>query len=340
MDRKQLLDSLDAFPRILLTGYPTPLELLPRLSKELDRRIYIKFDDKIGPGLGGNKTRKLEYLLADALRLGKKKIATFGGLQSNHVRITSAAARKFGLEPHLFFFERCPQSMVGNLIINHLLNAHMHFIPFGSGGSTGMTIETTTRLVHLIAWAMIGSHYFIPVGGHNWLGCLGYVRAAIEMLDQSIDMGIEDAYVFVAAGSGGTLAGLMAGMYISESKHELIGVDVGKLWKGFPKSIAKLTREICAHLDQSIHFLPSAVPLIENTYVGEKYGKPSESGNAAIRLLARSEGILLDPVYTAKAFSGLIDLVKQGKLDKHRPIIFIHTGGIPALFAFSGPSLD
>ena len=321
-------------PRLPLAEYPTPLEFLPRLSKELKRDIYIKRDDGIGPALGGNKTRKLEYLLAEAQGRRARQVVTFGGLQSNHARITAAAARMCGMEPHLFYFERRPPRLVGNLLLNELLGAKMHFIPFGGGG--GMTLETTIRLVHLAAWAMVGPHYFIPVGGHNWRGCLGYVRAAVELDEQARAMGIENAHIVVAAGSGGTLAGLMAGLALLGSPLRLVGIDVGKLWKGFPPSIARLASEICARLDEPHPFAPQDVPLIEVTYVGQAYAVPSEQGNAALKRLARTEGILLDPVYTAKAFAGLLDLVERKQLSRDAPIIFLHTGGLPALFAFDG----
>src|ERR1043165_3240996 len=168
-----LLQKLGRYPRIKLAEYPTPLEHLPCLSKQLQREIFIKRDDYIGPALGGNKTRKLEYLLAEAQQKRFQKVVTFGGLQSNHARITAAAARKLGLEPHLFFFESRPQQMTGNLLANELLSAHMHFIPFGGDGG-GMTLENTNRLVRLAARLIVGQNYFIPVGGHTWRGCMGY----------------------------------------------------------------------------------------------------------------------------------------------------------------------
>ena len=332
MNHNHILARLDALPRLPLAEYPTPLEFLPRLSKELKRDIYIKRDDGIGPALGGNKTRKLEYLLAEAQGRRARQVVTFGGLQSNHARITAAAARMCGMEPHLFYFERRPPRLVGNLLLNELLGAKMHFIPFGGGGS--MTLETTIRLVHLAAWAMVGPHYFIPVGGHNWRGCLGYVHAAVELDEQAHAMGIENAHIVVAAGSGGTLAGLMAGLALLGSPLRLVGIDVGKLWKGFPPSIARLASEICARLDEPHPFAPQDVPLIEVTYVGQAYAVPSEQGNAALKRLARTEGILLDPVYTGKAFAGLLDLVERKQLGRDEPVIFLHTGGLPALFAF------
>ena len=318
------------------------MEFLPRLSKELGRTVYIKRDDFIGPGLGGNKTRKLEYLMAEAKQRKARKVVTFGGAQSNHARITAAAARLCGMEPHLFYFERRPARLLGNLFINDLLGAKLHFIPFG-GGDASMSVETTIRLVRLVAWLLVGPHYFIPVGGHSWRGCLGYVRAALEIDEQARALGIENAHLVVAAGSGGTLAGLMTGLALIHSPIRLLGIDVGKLWKGFPLSIARLASEMCARLGEPHVFTARQVPLIEGSYVGRAYAVPSEQGNAALKRLARSEGILLDPVYTGKAFAGLLDLAErkgqapgQPRLGHDEPIIFLHTGGVPALFAFDG----
>ena len=331
-------EKLDRFVRVPLAEYPTPLEYLPRLSAELGREIYIKRDDGMGPGLGGNKTRKLEYLLAEAKQRRARKVVTFGGLQSNHARITAAAACKLGLEPHLFYFEPRPKEMVGNLLLNQLYGARMHFIPLGGGG--GMTLEATNRLVRLVAWLWVGKHYFIPVGGHSWLGCLGYVRAALEIHEQAAEVGIENAHLVTAAGTGGTLAGLLAGLCLIDSPLQVLGIDVGKLWKGFPASLARLTEEICYRLGEKRTFEPSDIQLLENVYALPKYGEPSQGGLKAIHKLASLEGILLDPVYTGKAFAGLLDLVEQGKLGRHEPIIFLHTGGLAALFAFEDRILN
>ena len=329
-----ILQKLSSFPRIPLAEYPTPIEHLPRLSSQLKREIFIKRDDHIGPGLGGNKTRKLEYLLGEAQQKGMYKVVTFGGLQSNHARITAAAAHKLGLQPHLFYFERRPERLTGNLLLNQLMDAHMYFLPLGAGGDGSMTLEATNRLVHLLAWLRLGRHYFIPVGGHSWRGCLGYVRAAIEIESQARAMGIENAYLVLAAGTGSTLAGLLAGLTLLDSNLHLLGIDVGKLWKGFPNSLAHLTGEICGHLGVKRVFDHREIPLLEEIYATPKYGFPSPDCHEAIQRLARLEGILLDPVYTGKAFAGLLDLVEKGKLGSKQPIIFLHTGGLPALFAF------
>ena len=330
-----LQQRLENYPRIPLAEYPTPLEHLPRLSHQLGRQLLIKRDDQIGPGLGGNKTRKLEYLLAEAQQRGYRKVVTFGGLQSNHARITAAAARRLGLEPHLFFFASRPKQLVGNLLLNQLMDAHMHFIPFGGGGDASMTLETTVRIVHLLARLLVGRHYFIPVGGHSWRGCLGYVNAALEIDAQACKLGVENAYLVVAAGTGGTLAGLLAGLKLINSPLRLLGIDVGKLWKGFPASLANLTEKICNHLGGNCVFKEDQIPLLETIYAAPKYGSSSQGCLAAIRQLAHIEGILLDPVYTGKAFFGLLDLVKKEQLGSDEPIIFWHTGGLPALFAFA-----
>jgi D-cysteine desulfhydrase family pyridoxal phosphate-dependent enzyme len=327
-----LSDKLEVLPRVQLAKYPTPLEFLPRLSADLGRPIWIKRDDQIGPGLGGNKTRKLEYLLAEAQQRDARKIVTFGGLQSNHARLTVAAANRLGMQTHLFYFERCPTRLCGNLSLNRALGAKMYFIPLGGGG--GMSLEASIRLVRWLAWLRLGPHYFIPVGGHSVRGCLGYVRAALEIDEQARAMGIEDAHVVLAAGSGGTLAGLMAGLALIGSPLSLLGIDVGKLWKGFPNSIAKLAVEICAFLGEPHSFSADQVPLVEGRYVGQAYGQPSPEGLDALECLASLEGILLDPVYTSKAFAGLLDLSRQNKLGSDEPLIFLHTGGLPALFAF------
>jgi 1-aminocyclopropane-1-carboxylate deaminase/D-cysteine desulfhydrase-like pyridoxal-dependent ACC family enzyme len=195
-------------------------------------------------------------------------------------------------------------------------------------------MEATNRLVHLLAWSRVGRHTFIPVGGTSWRGCLGYVRAAIEIETQAHALGIENAHVLLAAGTGGTLTGLLAGLTLMDSSLRLLGIDIGITWKGFRASLARLAGQICLHLGERRSFHPGEIPLIETVYAGSKYGVPSEGGQNAIKLLARTEGILLDPVYTGKAFAGLLDLVDKGGLGSDEPIIFLHTGGLPALFAF------
>ena len=171
-----------------------------------------------------------------------------------------------------------------------------------------MTLEVTNRLVHLLAWLRLGRHYFIPVGGYSWRGCLGYVRAAIEIETQIRTLGLVNARLVLAVGTGGTLAGLLAGLTLMDSSLSLLGIDIGKLWKGFPVSLARLTGEICGHLGIKRIFESEDIPLLEEIYAFPKYGVPAPGGRDAIWQLAHTEGIFLDPVYTGKAFAGLLDL--------------------------------
>ncbi len=335
MNRATLAARLAAFPRLPLMDAPTPLERMERLTASLGPSapaLWIKRDDRIGPAMGGNKARNLEFLMADAQRKRARKVVTFGGLQSNHTRMTAAVARRLGMEPHLLHFEPRPRELAGNLLLSSLLDAKLHFIPLGGGG--GMSLETTNRLVRLLSWLLVGPAYFIPVGGHTALGCLGYVRAAIELDEQVEALGLQKVTVVTAMGTGGTLAGLVAGFSLLDSPIRVLGIDVGKLWKGCPASIARLTGAICALLGEQRTFAPADIPLIEEKYVGPKYGAPSPAGNAALHRVAECEGIFLDPIYTGKAMAGLLDLVEHSTFERDATVIFIHTGGIPGLFAF------
>ncbi|HXY38210.1 MAG TPA: pyridoxal-phosphate dependent enzyme [Vicinamibacteria bacterium] len=333
MTPAELLSRLDGIPRIVLGETPTPLQRLERLSVELGRPLFVKRDDLLGPALGGNKTRKLEYLMAEAQRLGARKVATFGALQSNHARLTAAAATLLGMEAHLVYLQARPSTLTGNLLLNERLGAHMHFFPLGSRRRRPRSLESTIRLVRLLARLRVGPHYYIPVGGHGWLGALGYVRAAVELDEQARACGLGEACLVVAAGSGGTLSGLLAGLRLAGSRLRLLGIDIGRLWKAFPAAVAQLASEVCERLGEPHAFSPDEVPLLEASYVGEAYGRPSPAGDSALTRLARSEGILLDPVYTAKAFAGLLGEAAGGRFGPHAPVVFVHTGGLPALFA-------
>jgi D-cysteine desulfhydrase family pyridoxal phosphate-dependent enzyme len=337
MTPETLQERLHPFPRLPYGRYPTPLQPLPHLTRQLGGpSLWIKRDDGIGPGLGGNKGRKLEFLMAEALRQGKRKVVTFGGLQSNHARMTAAASAALGLECHLFFFARRPLALAGNLLLDYLFGAKLRFIPFGGGAS--MTLETTVRLVRLLSAVLVGPRaYFMPVGGHTVIGCLGYVDAARELHKQVTALRLDPTAVTLvtAVGTGGTLAGLMAGLALLGSPIKLLGIDVGKLWKAFPASLARLAGDLCEALGEPHVFRPEAVPLIEGRYVGPGYALLTAETAAAIRTLAQSEGIILDPVYTGKAFAGLLDLISNGRFAPHETVIFLHTGGLPGLWAFA-----
>ncbi len=334
IDAATLRARIAQFPRLMLANYPTPLERLERLSQQISANVWIKRDDGIGPAMGGNKTRKLEFLMADAQARGARKVVTFGGLQSNHARMTAAVARKLGMEPHLFYFAKRPREMTGNLMLNALLDAKMHFTLRAFGGGGRNDLQRANRLVRILSRLLVGESYFIPVGGHNALGCLGYAQGAAEIHEQAIALGLHKATVVTAVGTGGTLAGLIAGFTLLDSPLRVLGIDVGKLWKECPEDIAQLAGQICAMLGASRSFAPSDVPMIQDRYVGPAYAVATPSGNAAVRLLAECEGIFLDPVYTGKAMAGLLDLVSKKHFARDEAVIFLHTGGAPALFAY------
>lgn len=323
-----------------LGDFPTPLEALARLSKRLGRpTLWIKRDDVTGPAMGGNKTRKLEFLFGAAQAHRAQIVATFGGLQSNFARQMCSAARRLGIEPHCFYFARRPATYPGNLLLETLMDARLHFIPFGAGGAASMTLEQATRLVRWVVrltpscWGK--RVYFMPVGGHTPVACLGYVLAAIEIDAQLREHGIERATIVSAAGTGGTLAGLLAGLHLQNSPYNVLAIDVGKLWRTFPASIAALASEICELIGQPHTFHSNDVPIIEHIYVGDAYAHPTRESIRAIHLLAQDEGILLDPVYTSKAMAGLIDLIGQGRWGRADHVVFLHTGGAPALWAYA-----
>lgn len=334
-----LAQRLDNYPRLHYGPLPTPLEALPRLTRRLGGpQLWIKRDDTFGPGMGGNKGRKLEFLMAELLAQGRRKAVTYGGLQSNHVRMTAAACARAGVDAHLFFFTRRPPHLHGNLLLDWLCGAHLHFIPFGGGGDGTMTLETTNRLVRLLSFFFVGpGAYFIPVGGHTVTGCLGYVAAAAEIHAQIEARGLSLARttVITAAGTGGTLAGLVAGFALLQSPVRVLGLDIGKLWKGFPASIARLVESLCTALGRPQQVAPAQIPLLETTYAGPGYAVFTAETRRAITLLAQTEGILLDPVYTGKAFAGLLDLVARGEYAPDEHLIFLHSGGLPGLWAYA-----
>jgi 1-aminocyclopropane-1-carboxylate deaminase/D-cysteine desulfhydrase-like pyridoxal-dependent ACC family enzyme len=330
-------ERLAEFPRLKLAQWPTPLEALPRLAAALGGpRLWVKRDDVAGPGLGGSKARKLEFIFGEARAREAQVIATFGGLQSNFARQVAAGARQAGLEAHAFYFAPRPARLPGNLLLMQLLGARLHFVPFGGGSSGEMTLEQATRLVRLLVRFSPGCFgrrtYFVPVGGHCEVGALGYAAAAAELEEQLRAAGVEQATIVTAAGTGGTLAGLLAGFHLLRSRHRVLGIDVGRLWRGFPVTIAALASDLCAALGEPHEFAPGDLELIEGTYVGAGYAQESAAGAEALRLAARTEGLVLDPVYSAKAMAGLMDLSRQGRWTREEDLVFLHTGGLPALF--------
>mgnify|MGYP001247252544 CR=1 FL=1 len=322
------LHLLPSFPKLELLGAPTPLEHLPRLSDYLGRDIFIKRDDFTPVALGGNKLRKLEFLAADALRQGADVLLTAGAIQSNHVRQTAAVAAKLGLKCVALLENPLATTASnylsnGNRLLLDLMDAEVVMVD-ALHDPVAQLEEQATRLE-----AQGFRPYIVPVGGSNALGALGYVECAQEMAHQ-IEGVVDFAAVVVASGSAGTHAGLAVGLEVLMPETELVGVTVSrKADEQRPKVVA-----IQQQLAASLELTASAPITLWDEYFGPQYGMPNEEGMEAIKLLARLEGIFLDPVYTGKAMAGLIDGISQKRFRREGPIAFVHTGGSPALFAY------
>ncbi|USB42782.1 D-cysteine desulfhydrase [Klebsiella africana] len=322
------LQNLTRFPRLELIGAPTPLEYLPRLSDHLGREIFIKRDDTTLLAMGGNKLRKLEFLAADALREGADTLITAGAIQSNHVRQTAAVAAKLGL--HCVALLENP---IGTRAENYLSNGNRLLLDLFNTqvemcdaltDPTAQLDELATRIE-----AQGYRPYVIPVGGSNALGALGYVESALEIAQQCEDA-VEISSVVVASGSAGTHAGMAVGLEQLMPQAELIGVTVSRsVADQLPKVVA-LQQAVA----NSLELQAKAEIILWDDYFAPGYGTPNDDGMAAVKLLAQLEGILLDPVYTGKAMAGLIDGITQKRFKDEGPILFVHTGGAPALFAY------
>jgi D-cysteine desulfhydrase len=325
--------NLAQFPRRRYTQGQTPIERVPRLSQALGGPdIYIKRDDLLGLTAGGNKTRKLEFLVADALAQGADTLITCGAVQSNHCRLTLAAAVKEGLKCRFVLEERVPGSFdpkaSGNIFLYNLLG--IEEIRVVQAGSDLMA-EMDQVSQELAAGGRKG--YIIPVGGSNAIGATGYVACAQEILDQTFDMGLDIDVVVCASGSAGTQAGLVAGLCGCSMNIPVIGINVSRTREEQEDMVYRLVRETADYVGVNSEIPRDAVTCLGD-YVGPGYSLPTPEMAEAVTLLARTEGILLDPVYTGKAMAGLIDLVRKGHFEKDRSVLFLHTGGSPALYAY------
>ena len=325
--------NLDQFPRVHLTQAPTPLEFLPNFSRALGGpKVYIKRDDNTGLATGGNKTRKLEFLIGDALKKGATHVVTQGATQSNHVRQTIAAANKFGLKTTALLEERVSNAQEdyytnGNVLLDQILGATIETRP----GGLDMNHELVAVGERLRAQGEVP--YLIPGGGSNPIGALGYVVCALEMIEQAKSMGIKIRQVVHATGSTGTQAGLVVGLQGSGSGIDLLGVSVRAAKEAQEQNVRKLARSTWELLNLPGEFPEDSVRAIAD-HVGPGYGLPTDEMRDAVRLLARTEGILLDPVYSGKGFAGLIAQIKKGAYTADDNVVFVHTGGSAALFGY------
>ncbi len=330
---------LARFPRRRYTHGFTPTEPLKHLSKHLGGpNLFIKRDDLLGLTAGGNKTRKLEFLVADALQKGADTLLTTGAVQSNHCRLTLAAAVKEGLKCRLVLEERVPDSYdpdaSGNNFLFKLLGVEKVTVVKGGTDlieAMGKEAEEVTREGR--------KAYVIPGGGSNALGALGYVSCAEEILQQTFEMGLKLEHVVASSGSGGTHAGLVTGFTGTNSGVPVTGISVRAKSAPQEEKLHKLANET-ADLLGVRGGVPREAFTVLDDYVGEGYSLPTEGMVEAVRLFARLEGILLDPVYTGKTAAGLIDLVRKGHFKEGENVLFLHTGGAPALYAYQETVLD
>jgi D-cysteine desulfhydrase len=324
---------LARFPRRRYTEGWTPLEKMERLSKLLGGPdLYIKRDDLLGLAAGGNKTRKLEFLVADALARGADTLITCGAVQSNHARLTLAAAAHEGLKCRLVLEERVPGSYKtdsgGNNFLYQLLGVET--ITVVPGGSDMM--EAMQQVADAVT-ALGRKPYVIPGGGSNALGALGYVACAEEILAQTFDLDVHLDQVVCASGSAGTQAGLVVGLAGNNSNLPLTGINVSRSREEQEPKVLKLAEETAAILGVMSGIPREAVTCLGD-WVGPGYSLPTPGMVEAVRMVAREEGILLDPVYTGKAMAGLIGLIRQGRFRKGEHVLFVHTGGSPALYVY------
>ena len=321
---------IDNFPRIKLGHFPTPIEYLANITEYLDGpEIFIKRDDCTGLATGGNKTRKLEFIMPDALNSKADLIVTVGAIQSNHARQTAASCAILGIKCLIVLEQRVPNATEaymnsGNVFLNKLFDADMVLCPIG---------EDVQEYAHKIMDKKRNegkNPYFIPVGGSNHLGELGYIECMREIEEYDKD-GLF-THIVLATGSGGTQAGLVAGKNIYKSKAQIIGISIKDSKNDQEEKVLKLTNNSCDYVGEG-HVSRNEVIAFDG-YVGGGYAIPTEDMMSAVKLMARKEAILLDPVYTGKAFAGLVDLVQKRHFKKTDKILFVHTGGSAAFPAF------
>jgi D-cysteine desulfhydrase family pyridoxal phosphate-dependent enzyme len=317
------------FPeRVLLAYLPTPIERLDRLSKRLGGpEIWIKRDDQTGLATGGNKTRKLEFLAADALAQGADHLVTTGAPQSNHARQTAAAAARLGLGCSLVLRGEKPPAATGNLLLDQLLGAHVYW---SEGGDCAEAISRVMAELRSIG----RRPYLIPLGGSNVIGATGYVLAMRELMEQMASGRLNFDFIVFASSSGGTQAGVVLGARAFGYRGTVLGISVDHPAEALKTQVAALATATATHLGLGTLSVADLVN-VNDDYLGEGYARVGETEREAIALVAQVEGILLDPVYTGRAFGGLVDLIRWGAFTRSQRVLFWHTGGTAALPAFA-----
>ncbi len=337
MTRDDLSARLAALPHTRLATLPTPLEEASRLRTALGGaercpRILIKRDDLTGLGLGGNKARKLDYLLGEALAQGATAVVTTGAVQSNHARMTAAAAAMCGLEAHLVLTATTAiPAEEGNLLLDRLFGAHVSFVPSVDPMLAVGHDEAAVAEVAAAIAARGGRPYVIPVGGSSAVGALGYVAGTLELVGQLDALGIRPSRLYFGSGSRGTQAGLTLGAQLTGASYRLHGIAVSAGEAEKIERARRVANEAAALLGAGTA-AASAEFFTDQTQIGDGYGLPTAAALAALVLVARSEALVLDPTYTAKAMAGLVADVRAGRIDPGDTVVFLHTGGSPAVF--------
>jgi 1-aminocyclopropane-1-carboxylate deaminase/D-cysteine desulfhydrase-like pyridoxal-dependent ACC family enzyme len=326
LDTAAALEALDALPSVSLWPFPTPIQEMRRLRERLGGgpRLLVKRDDLIGFGFGGNKVRKLALVAARALEEGADTVITTGGVQSNHARTTAVVASCLGLHCHLVLNGAPPAQSTGNLRLAQLADAVVHYVPTRADRAPAIG-ALTQRL------ANEGRRPFvIPLGASTPRGALGYVRAIGELLDQT---GAPD-FIVHSTSSGGTQAGLIAGCSLYRLPTQVLGVSADEPTAALTTHVGALLQEMDGVLGMPGDSLaPTDAIHVDDGWVGEGYGIPTEASREAIRLLVETQGLFLDPTYTAKAMAALLHYVRQGRFESHHTVLFWHTGGLPGLLA-------
>jgi len=331
---------IQSLPRVPLATLPTPLTEASGLRQALGGssrcpRILLKRDDLTGLALGGNKARKLEFLIADAKRLGATSVVTTGAVQSNHARMTAAAARIAGLGVELVLTTTEPDPpLQGNYLLDRLFGARVHLIPAGPDPRFAVAPDEEERVRQVVdEMRARGEHpYVIPVGGSSAVGALGYVFGTGELVEQLESMQIAPTRMYYASGSRGTQAGLELGSRLFSPPYQLHGIAVSGGEEEKRVRAARVATEAAALLGAGISVAPEEL-VTRQEFIGDGYGIPTPQGLEAIHLLAERDGVLLDPTYTSKAMAALIADVRSATIDPAETIVFLHTGGVPALFA-------
>ncbi len=326
---------LEKFPRKKLTILPTPIHKLENLTKYLNGpEIYIKRDDLTGLALGGNKLRKLEFLIGDALKNNADTVITGGAEQSNHCRQTAAAASISGLECHLVLGGEEPTEPKGNYLLDLLMQAKIHFTgEFRKGEKIPEIAENLKNKGKKV--------YIIPYGGSNIIGALGYVAAMEEFKKQISNFPFNFDEIIFATSSGGTQSGMAVGKELFNIESKLHGIKIDKEEiknQTYNELLSELSNDLLKHIGLNKSFTPSDF-IVNNDYLGGGYGVIGETEIEAVKLCAKLEGIFVDPVYTGRAMGGLIDLIRNGYYKKEQKVLFWHTGGTPALFNYSNELL-